>query len=87
MVYLLAVVVFGIVFAGMALGVIFKNRPIQGSCGGLGNFRDSDGTPWCEGCSEPCGELKRELKRAGYSAERIAELVPSNPDCDHHAGG
>jgi hypothetical protein len=36
MTYLLAAfVVFVLVMTGMGLGVIFSNRPIRGSCGGL----------------------------------------------------
>ena len=37
---------FGLVMAGMAVGVIFSNRSVKGSCGGTG-----------EGCS--CSEAKR----------------------------
>ena len=32
---LAAIVVTGILFAGMAIGVIVSNKPVKGSCGGL----------------------------------------------------
>ena len=41
-------VVIGLVMAGMAVGVIFRNKPLQGTCGGLGNMRDELGMPMCE---------------------------------------
>ena len=35
MLYLLAILVFVLVVAGMALGVILSDRPLKGSCGGI----------------------------------------------------
>ena len=37
-----AVVIFGLVIAGMSVGYIFMNKPIAGSCGGLNNL-DGEG--------------------------------------------
>ena len=34
-------------FTAIAIGVIFKNKPISGSCGGMANLED--GTP-CQIC-------------------------------------
>ena len=50
--YLAALLVFGLVIAGMAVGVIFSNRRIKGSCGGLSAMSDEFGQPLCE-----CGVL------------------------------
>ena len=44
--YLLALVIFGILFAGMAIGVIFQNKPIKGTCGGLNQMMGGE----CEIC-------------------------------------
>lgn len=55
---LAAFAVFGLVIVGMAVGVIFSNRRIQGSCGGLNTMRDDFGRPMCECGSRPgeCGD-------------------------------
>ena len=44
--FLLATVIFGILFAGMAIGVIFQNKPIKGTCGGLSQMTGTT----CEIC-------------------------------------
>lgn len=48
---LFALGIFVIAFAGMAVGVIFSNRCIKGSCGGLSNLEGVDGCSQCGGCS------------------------------------
>lgn len=45
--------VFLLAVAAMAVGVIFSNRRIKGSCGGLANFQDGSGRPMCDLCSHP----------------------------------
>ena len=53
-----AFAVFGLVMAAMAVGVIFSNRRIQRSCGGLNNMSNELGQPLCECGKAPgtCGE-------------------------------
>lgn len=56
--FLSALVVFALVIAGMAVGVILGNRRITGSCGGLANLQAADGEPMCECGARPgdsCG--------------------------------
>jgi len=86
---MVAAAVFGVAFAAMAVGVIFHRKPLQGSCGGLGSLRDSDGRSFCEACTEPCAELKREMKRQGVPESQIAQLVPHSVSCpdDSHEDG
>ena len=52
--YLAALLVFGVVVAGMAVGVIFSNRRIKGSWGGLSAMSDEFGQSLCE-CGAPPG--------------------------------
>ncbi len=53
---------FGLVMVAMAVGVIFSNRRLQGSCGGLNTMRDALGQPMCECGQEPgsCGDAEAE---------------------------
>ena len=54
--FLISFVVFAILMAAMAVGVIVNNREIKGSCGGL---NDIDGL---EGSCDIC-EIKKQCKR------------------------
>lgn len=48
---LLALGIFALAFAGMAVGVIFSNRCIKGSCGGLSNLEGAESCSACGACS------------------------------------
>ena len=75
--YLAAFLVFGLVLAGMAIGVIFSNRTIKGSCGGLNNMSDQFGEPMCECGAKPgtCG-LADEEASDGQKDARDLVLTP-----------
>ena len=66
---LATLLVFGLAFAGLALGVLLGRDPIRGSCGGLrrlGIERDCS-------CDSPCPRRRRELERlaaAGGEGDR-----------------
>ena len=46
-------VIFCLVVLGMAVGAIFNNKPVTGSCGGLANMTNEDGETVCGICSKP----------------------------------
>lgn len=74
------VVVFGLALAGMSVGVMFKRKPISGSCGGLANMPNNDNRSPCELCSNPsqeCRELGRGAK-AAREAREAAEAAESS---------
>ena len=56
-----AVVIFGLVIAGMSVGYIFMNKPIAGSCGGLNNL-DGEGKD-CSICGRAAeGKCSKQVK-------------------------
>ena len=48
-----ALVVFSLAIAGMAVGAIFNDRPITGSCGGIASKPNEDGSSSCSLCEKP----------------------------------
>lgn len=56
--------VFSILLFAMAIGVVFGRRSISGSCGGLANKTNEDGSTSCALCSNPsdaCRELREKM--------------------------
>ena len=58
--FFLTPLVFGIFFMCLAVGVIFSNKRLKGSCGGLANMTGEDGKSMCEIC--PNNESNCESK-------------------------
>ena len=44
---MIAFLIIGLAFAGLSIGLIFRNQPIKGSCGGMANLQDGS---TCEIC-------------------------------------
>lgn len=62
-VFLGAAVVFGLMILAMAVGSIFANKPVQGSCGGLASVTNEDGEESCGICSKPTSDcVERTVK-------------------------
>lgn len=64
---LFALGIFVLAFLGMAVGVIFSNRCIKGSCGGLSNLEGVDGCSQCGGCSVSEQKQKNDQVAAANS--------------------
>jgi hypothetical protein len=82
--FLSALVVFGVVMAGMAIGVIVSNRRITGSCGGLANMSTDDGEPMCECGARPGDSCGADPERRFASASPFGPTRPGPSARDTH---
>jgi thiamine biosynthesis lipoprotein len=66
--------VFAIAIIGMAVGVIFSNRRLRGSCGGLNNMPGAEGSA-CDLCQNPADECRDPLARF---RRKTGPVTPAN---------
>uniref|UniRef100_A0A2A4Z976 (Na+)-NQR maturation NqrM n=1 Tax=OCS116 cluster bacterium TaxID=2030921 RepID=A0A2A4Z976_9PROT len=59
--FIIAFILLLLVVGGMALGVIFKNKPITGSCGGLNAISDADHCVVCNQKIDPNSPLRDRM--------------------------
>lgn len=71
--------IFGLAIIGMAVGVIFSNRSIKGSCGGLANMPGQGGKSICDLCTVPAEECRDEAMRK-IRQEQAADCSNSDGD-------
>ncbi len=62
MTFLIAFIVLLLITAGMSLGVIFMNKPIKGSCGGLNAIAGADHCVVCKREIDPDSPLRDKLQ-------------------------
>ena len=61
-VFLATFLIFCLMVLGMAVGAIFNNKPVTGSCGGLANMTNEDGESVCGICSKPTADCPETQK-------------------------
>ena len=69
--FLLTPLVFGIFFICLAVGVIFSNKRLKGSCGGLANMTGEDGKSMCEICPNNESNCESKLSSDDSSAPSV----------------
>lgn len=70
---LLTISLFALVMAGMAIGVIVKNRPIKGSCGGMGALGFGTACDICGGDMSKCDEQAEEKGQLSPASQSVNE--------------
>jgi thiamine biosynthesis lipoprotein len=70
-VFIAAVCVFALMIAAMAVGAIFNNKPVKGSCGGLANVTNEDGETSCGVCSKPVTDC---VERSGNETSTVDQV-------------
>jgi len=68
------ILVLFVLFALMALGVIFANKPIKGSCGGLGAVGFKEGCDICGGQPSAC-DSKQNTATAKATTYKAVDLT------------
>ena len=53
----ITILIFGLAILGLSIGVIFDNKPIQGSCGGIGA---DESCTICGGDSQKCERIEAQ---------------------------
>lgn len=53
----LAFLLFALFFAGMSIGLVFRNKPLKGSCGGVANLMGNTECEFCGGDPNKCDEV------------------------------
>ncbi len=61
-VFLATFLVFCLMVLGMAVGAIFNNKPVTGSCGGIANMTNEDGDSVCGICSKPTVDCTEKVE-------------------------
>ncbi len=69
--FLITLAVFLAAMGAMAAGVIFSNRQIKGSCGGLAGMKDGDGNSLCQLCTTPSPECQG--KNSGTPPKKVEQ--------------
>lgn len=72
--FILALLAFMLLFFGMAVGVIFRGKPLKGSCGGIAALMGTGKCDLCGGDPNRCDEVAettgRQNNDLAYDATR-----------------
>ena len=69
--FILTLIIMALVISGMAVGAIFQNKPIKGSCGGIAALGLDTACEICGGDPNKCEEVPDQ----GVAALTLAKLT------------
>lgn len=69
-IFLLTFLIFLLAVLGLAIGWLFSNRSLKGSCGGLSAIPGMENTR-CS-CSNPCEKRKQKMAQEAASGQEAA---------------
>ncbi|MFT7639516.1 MAG: thiamine biosynthesis lipoprotein [Pirellulaceae bacterium] len=79
---LVSIVVFAVALAGMAIGVIVKNKALTGSCGGLAGMKDETGKTVCQLCARPAADCDGDPDKDGPGKEQNKKEGHGDGECE-----
>ena len=75
---ILAFVIFSLLFAGMAIGLIIQNKPLKGSCGGVAKLMGKEDCDLCGGNLNKCDELNNRKQTKVLTDLAYNAVKPDN---------
>jgi len=72
--FFIVLAIFILAVLGMAVGYIFKNKCLQGTCGGLANMTDDSGKSICDACETPSPECATKFDQANEVVSSTASV-------------
>lgn len=75
---ILAFVIFSLLFAGMAIGLIMQNKPLKGSCGGVAKLMGKEDCDLCGGNPNKCDELNNRKQTKVLTDLAYNAVKPDN---------
>lgn len=78
MTFVFTFILLAIVISVMAVGVIFQNKPIKGSCGGLAALGMSSGCEICGGDRMKCDEENASVNSTSKEDKQVAEFYDAS---------